>query len=237
MQDDSIEVSELSREILRFLIKMPNFTEVINKLSFINRQDLLYVIGQSDVLFRSTLHFGGQSVKSQTVYRKTGITVGSDRYKTENMSTQIPDAPSYDAVAKTALKSIVKPKASKRYFGVIPSKIIKGLDSSNSYDDRVQTLEQVKEQFIHDIPNFTTLTKHINEFVDYMFSLSHEKMDAEDEKISYECISVIHEVLKRDQNLEKVQYKSLFTNLIKHFDTSDISLLNEVIQVFKTLLK
>ena len=59
MQDDNVEVSELSREILRFLIKMPNFTEVINKLSFINRQDLLYVIGQTDVLFRSTLHFGG----------------------------------------------------------------------------------------------------------------------------------------------------------------------------------
>jgi hypothetical protein len=235
MQDDNVEVSELSREILRFLIKMPKFPDIINKLSFINRQDLLYVIGQSDVLFRSTLNFGGNSVKSMTIYRKTGLTMGSDRYKTENLSTQMPDSTTHES--KNVLKSIQKPKSSKRYFGVIPSKYIKGLESSNGYDDRVGTMEEIKEQFIDSTPNFSTLMKYVNEFVDYLFVLSHEKLAAEDESIAYECIHMVHEVLKKDQSLERVQYKGLFGNLIKHFDTSDISLLNEVIQVFKTILK
>lgn len=42
-------------------------------------------------------------------------------------------------------------------------------------------------------------------------------------------------MLKKDINLEKITYKAVFEKLIKHFSTQDISLLNEVIQVFKTV--
>lgn len=93
LQDENTETSELSREILRDLIKnYKRFPEVIPKLSFVNRQDLLYVIGQSDVLFRSTLNFSNyNSIRSQTIYRQTKLTVESERYKSENVTTQIPE--------------------------------------------------------------------------------------------------------------------------------------------------
>lgn len=35
--------------------------------------------------------------------------------------------------------------------------------------------------------------------------------------------------------MQKLKYKLLFSNLIDHFKTQDISLLNEVIQVFKQI--
>jgi hypothetical protein len=97
LADENTEISESSREILRDLIKnYKKFTEVIPKLSFVNRQDLLFVIGRTDVLFRSTLNFSHQnSIKSQSIYRQTNLTVGSDRYKSENLSTQVPDNTTY----------------------------------------------------------------------------------------------------------------------------------------------
>ena len=125
MQDDD----NIVREILRDLIKnYRKFPEIIPKLSFINRQDLLYAIGETDVLFRSTLNFSN-SIKSQTIFRQTKLTFESDRYKTENMSTHIPEISTSNM--KSSLKEIkpIKPKNSKRLFGVIPAKTIKSLDS------------------------------------------------------------------------------------------------------------
>lgn len=186
MQDESTEVSELSREILRDLIKnYKKFLDIIPKLSFINRQDLLFVIGQTNVLFRSTLNFSA-SIRSQTIYRQTNLTLGSDRYKTENMSTQLPDNVIPKPSSSFKDQSSNKPKSSKRHFGVIPNKLIKLLDSTNIYEDRVNTLEQINSLYVQDIPSFTTLSKYINEFIDYLFNLSHEKSTAEDESIAYE---------------------------------------------------
>lgn len=54
------------------------------------------------------------------------------------------------------------------------------------YDDRIQTLQEISEKYIKDAPNFSTLSKYLNEFIDYLFNLSHEKLAAEDESISYE---------------------------------------------------
>ena len=103
------------------------------------------------------------------------------------------------------------------------------------YDDRIQTLQEISEKYIKDAPNFSTLSKYLNEFIDYLFNLSHEKLAAEDESISYECVHMIHDILKMDTNLDKINFKFMFASLIKHFETQDISLLNEVIQVFKTI--
>jgi hypothetical protein len=97
LAEENTEISESSREILRDLIKnYKKFPEVIPKLSFINRQNLLYVIGRTDVLFRSTLNFSNyNSIKSQSVYRQTNLTIESDSYKSENLSTQIPESTTY----------------------------------------------------------------------------------------------------------------------------------------------
>ena len=115
LSDENTETSELSREILRDLIKnYKKFPLIIPKLSFVNRQDLLYVIGRTDVLFRSTLNFSNyNSIKSQTVYRRTGITVGSDRYKSENLSTQLPDNTTYKGPHNLNERPNVNPKAGK----------------------------------------------------------------------------------------------------------------------------
>lgn len=76
----------------------------------------------------------------------------------------------------------------------------------------------------------------MNEFVIYLFGLSHEESVAEEESIAYESINLIHEILKKDKSLiSNLKYKLIFSNLIDHFKTHDISLLNEVIQVFKQL--
>jgi hypothetical protein len=66
--------------------------------------------------------------------------------------------------------------------------------------------------------------------------LSHEEPAAEDESIAYESINLIHKVLKKEKSmLLNLKYKLIFSNLIDHFKTHDISLLNKVIQVFKQL--
>lgn len=154
LADENTEISELSREILRDLIKnYKKFPEIIPKLSFINRQDLLYVIGRTDVLFRSTLNFSNyNSVRSHTIYRKTGLTVGSDRYKseiseptpgifhknesstslktcTQNLSTQVPDNTVYKGIVDVKSKIVAKPnRSSKKCFGVVPTQLIKDLE-------------------------------------------------------------------------------------------------------------
>jgi hypothetical protein len=199
LAEENTEISESSREILRDLIKnYKKFPEVIPKLSFINRQDLLYVIGRTDVLFRSTLNFSNyNSIKSQSVYRQTNLTIESDRYKSENLSTQIPESTTYKW--KGVLKNLptIKPKTnSKKCFGVIPTKLIKELESADSYEDRVHILTEISQSFVQDQKNFSILSKKLNEFVIYLFGLSHEEPAAEDESIAYEAINLIHEVLK-----------------------------------------
>lgn len=241
LQDENTETSELSRELLRDLIKnYKKFPEVIPRLSFVNRQDLLYVIGQTDVLFRSTLNFSNyNSIRSQTICRQTNLTVGSDRYKSENLSTQVPDNTSYKIKGTINETGPIKAKSnSKTCFGVIPKKFIKGLESNNSYEDRSQILTRISEEYIKDKTNFSLLSKKLNEFLAYIFGLSHEDVGAEDESIAYECLSLIHEILEKDpKTLFKLKYKLIFSNLIDHFGTSDISLLNEVIQIFKQIIK
>lgn len=113
LADENTEISELSREILRDLIKnYKKFPEIIPKLSFVNRQDLLYVIGRTDLLFRTTLNFSNyNSIKSHTLYRKTGLTVESDQYKSENLSTQVPQNTNYNV--KGELNDIPVAKPSK----------------------------------------------------------------------------------------------------------------------------
>jgi hypothetical protein len=239
LADENTEISELSREILRDLIKnYKKFPEVIPKLSFVNRQDLLYVIGRTDVLFRSTLNFSNyNSIRSQTIYRQTNLTVGSDRYKSENLSTQIPDNTTYKGKGTLPDNPVPKPKGtSKKCFGVIPTKLIKDLESNNSYEDRIHALNEISQEYVKDQTSFMLLSKKINEFVVYLFGLSHEDPTVEDESIAYECISLIHDILKKDvKSLYKLKHKLVFSNLIDHFKTQDISLLNEVIQVFKQL--
>lgn len=239
LSDENTETSELSREILRDLVKnYKKFPEVIPKLSFVNRQDLLYVIGRTDVLFRSTLNFSNyNSIKSQTIYRQTGLTTGSDRYKSENMSTQLPDGSNYKGPNNMNDRPSIKPKVgSKKWFGVIPKKLIKELEPTNAYEDRIRALTEISQKYVNDETNFIILSKKINEFIAYVFGLSHEDNDSDDEPITYEAISMVHDILKKDvKSLSKMKYKLIFSNLIDHFKTQDISLLNEVILVFKML--
>jgi len=97
-------------------------------------------------------------------------------------------------------------------------------------------LNEISETYVKDQTNFQVLSKKINEFINYLFGLSREEATVEDESIAFESISLIHEVLRKDIKLiAKLKYKLVFSNLIDHFKSQDISLLNEVIQVFKQL--
>jgi hypothetical protein len=239
LNDDSVMICELSREILRDLIKnYKKFLDIIPKLSFVNRQDLLYVIGKTDVLFRTSMNFSNyNSIKSQTIYRQAAMTAGSDVYKSENMSTQLPDSSTYKGPNNLNDRPNIKPKiGSKKWFGIIPNKLIKDLETNNAYDDRIRALSEISQNYVHDASNFLILSKKINEFIVYIFGLSKEENDTDDELIAYEAISMVHDILTKDiKIISKMKYNLVFSNLIDHFKTQDISLLNEVILVFKQL--
>ena len=207
------------------------------KLSFINRQDLLYVIGQSDVLFRSTLNFSNyNSIRSQTIYRQTNLTVASERYKSENLTTQVPESSQLEGSTTMKTPAVIKSKPSKKWFGIIPNHLIKTLESYNSYEDRIQALKEISDLYVKDPNNFSVLSKKINEFIEYMFELSNEEFEVDDESITFEAISVIHEILKKDpKTFGYIKFKPIFSNLIEHSKTRDSLLLKEVIQIFKQL--
>lgn len=114
--------------------------------------------------------------------------------------------------------------------------MIKELEPTNAYEDRIRALTEISQKYVNDETNFIILSKKINEFIAYVFGLSHEDNDSDDEPITYEAISMVHDILKKDvKSLSKMKYKLIFSNLIDHFKTQDISLLNEVILVFKML--
>mmetsp|Transcript_19764 Transcript_19764/g.22948 ORF Transcript_19764/g.22948 Transcript_19764/m.22948 type:complete len:95 (+) Transcript_19764:132-416(+) len=91
----------------------------------------------------------------------------------------------------------IKSKLSnKKWFGVIPNHLIKHLESFNLYDTRIQALNEITEKYVNDPDKFSVLTKKINDFIAYLFELSHEEFEVEDESIAYECVSLVHEILK-----------------------------------------
>lgn len=191
---------------MRDLIKnYKKFPEVIPKLSFVNRQDLLYVIGKTDVLFRSTLNFSyANSIKSHTIYRQTGLTVGSDRYKSENLSTQVPDSTTYRALGdqKESPQFSKSKGSSKKSFGVIPTKLIKELESNNSYDDRINALNEIYQVYVKDQTNFIILRKRLLDFVLLLLKLASEEDLTEDESIGYECLRLVHSIFELNQNFQ-----------------------------------
>lgn len=191
------------------------------------------------MLFRSTLNFSNyNSIRSQTIYRKTNITVESERYKSENITTQVPENSQLEASTTLKNAAAIKSKSSKKWFGIIPNHLIKYLESYNSYEDRIQALNEISELYVKDENNFSILTKKINDFIEYMFELSNEEFEAEDESITFEAVSVIHEILKKDpKTFGYIKFKPIFSNLINHSKTRDSLLLKEVIQIFKQLKK
>lgn len=132
----------------------------------------------------------------------------------------------------------MKSKSSKKWFGIIPNHLVKGLESYNSYEDRIQALNQISECYVKDANNFSILSKKINAFIEYMFELSNEEFEAEDESITFETLSVIHEILKKEpKSFGYIKFQPIFSNLINHSKTRDPLLLKEVIQIFKQLKK
>ncbi|CAI2361602.1 unnamed protein product [Moneuplotes crassus] len=233
LSDENTEVSEMSREILRHLIKnYKKFADIIPKLSFVNRQDLLYVIGKTDFLFRSTLNFSGfGGLKSQSLTKKIGLT--SENQEITSKFTE--ESPSISDLLHAKRKRHSK-DFKKNCFGVIPFSLISQLEFGNLYEDRLRALTKVSRKYVVDNDNFELLSKHLNEFVSYLFDISHEEAKNEVESLSYESIVIFNKILNKDAKyLEALDFKLCFSNLLSHSKTLDKPLLNEVISAFKTL--
>jgi len=162
--------------------------------------------------------------------------MGSDRYKSENMSTQLPEG---SVLGSTSIidKPTIKAKDSqKKWFGIIPTVLIKQLEPSNLYEDRIRAITEISQKYVEDDDNFESLIKNLNKFVAYLFGLSHEDNENEDESLAYEAIGILNKILNKNiKYLSKLDYKLCFSNLIDHSKTLDKALLNEVIAAFKKL--
>lgn len=69
---------------------------------------------------------------------------------------------------------------------MIPTKLIKNLESTNCYDDRIKALSTITTTYVNDPTNFLILSKKINEFIVYLFGLSQEEPEMPEESIAFE---------------------------------------------------